>query len=52
VSLHNSFGYFDSRRDDFKMLKEVYRVLRPGGAFVINTLNGGGVAKRLKTPIS
>jgi SAM-dependent methyltransferase len=52
VSLYNSFGYFESRRDDFKMLKEVYRVLRPGGAFVINTLNGGGVAKRLKTPIS
>lgn len=52
VSLFNSFGYFGSRRDDFKMLKAVHRVLRPGDAFVINTLNGAGVAKRLKTPIS
>jgi ubiquinone/menaquinone biosynthesis C-methylase UbiE len=52
VSLYNSFGYFGSRRDDFKMLKGVHRVLKPGGAFVINTLNRGGVARRLKTPIS
>ncbi len=52
VSLFNSFGYFGSRRDDFKMLKAVRRVLRPGGAFVINTLNRDGVARRLKTPIS
>ncbi len=52
VSLFNSFGYFGSRRHDFKMLKAVQRVLRPGGAFVLNTLNGNGVAKRLKAPIS
>jgi ubiquinone/menaquinone biosynthesis C-methylase UbiE len=52
VSLFNSFGYFHTRRDDFKMLKAVHRVLRPGGAFILNTLNGAGVAKRLKKPIS
>jgi ubiquinone/menaquinone biosynthesis C-methylase UbiE len=52
VSLYNSFGYFGSRRDDFKMLKAVHRLLGPGGAFVVNTLNGRGVAKRLKTPVS
>jgi SAM-dependent methyltransferase len=52
VSLFNSFGYFGSRRDDVKMLKAVHRVLRPGGAFVLNTLNGDGVARRLKSPIS
>ena len=52
VSLYNSFGYFDSRRDDFKMLKAVHRVLKPGGRFVINTLNEGGVRVRLKAPIS
>ena len=52
VSLYNSFGYFDSRRDDFKMLKAVNWVLKPGGRFVINTLNEGAVARRLKTPIS
>jgi ubiquinone/menaquinone biosynthesis C-methylase UbiE len=51
VSLFNSFGYFANRRDDLKMLKTVHRVLVPGGAFVINTLNRGGVAKRLKEPL-
>ena len=52
VSLYNSFGYFDKRTDDFKMLRGVNRVLRPGGWFVVNTLNEGGVIKRLKKPIS
>jgi ubiquinone/menaquinone biosynthesis C-methylase UbiE len=52
VSLFNSFGYFDKRADDFKVLREVYRVLRPGGWFVLNTLNEGGVLKRLKRPIA
>jgi len=52
VSLFNSFGYFGARRDDVKTLKGVYRVLRPGGSFVLNTLNGAGVAKRLKRPNS
>ena len=52
VSMYNSFGYFGQRRDDFRVLKEVHRTLAPGGAFVINTLNGQGVALRLKQPIS
>jgi len=52
VSLYNSFGYFDRRDDDFTMLKEVHRVLQPGGLFVINTVNEGGVLKRIKTPVS
>jgi ubiquinone/menaquinone biosynthesis C-methylase UbiE len=52
VSLFNSFGYFGSRRDDFKMLKAIHRVLQPGGAFILNTLNGAGCARRLKKPVS
>jgi len=52
ISLYNSFGYFDSRRDDAKMLHEVHRVLAPGGAFVINTINLAGAVKRLASPIS
>jgi SAM-dependent methyltransferase len=52
VSLYNSFGYFGSRSDDVKMLKAVYRVLKPGGIFVVNTLNRDGVTKRLASPIS
>jgi len=38
--------------DDLKTLKSLYRVLRPGGGFVVNTVNGAGVAKRLRSPIS
>jgi ubiquinone/menaquinone biosynthesis C-methylase UbiE len=52
VSMFNSFGYFRHRRDDFRVLKEVYRTLAPGGALVLNTLNGEGVARRLKQPKS
>jgi ubiquinone/menaquinone biosynthesis C-methylase UbiE len=52
VSLYNSFGYFDKRSDDVKMLKEVYKVLKPGGKFVINTLNKQGVAEKLTKPFS
>jgi SAM-dependent methyltransferase len=52
VSLYNSFGYFGSRRDDLKMLKSAHRVLGTGGKFVINTLNGAGVARRLSAPVS
>lgn len=52
VSLYNSFGYFQKRSDDARMLKEVFHVLRPGGKFVINTLNGSCVSGRLKIPVS
>ncbi len=43
VSMYNSYGYFDKRSDDFKVLTEVHKVLKPGGYFILNTLNGNGV---------
>ena len=52
VCLYTSFGYFSRRADDLRTLKAVHRVLCPGGAFVINTVNGSGVRKRLRSPIS
>ena len=52
VSLYNSFGYFDKRADDFRTIKEVNKVLKPGGYFIINTLNGSGVKVRIQKPVS
>lgn len=52
VSLYNSFGYFDKRSNDFKTLKEVSKVLKPGGFFIINTINGSGAKTRLEKPMS
>ena len=52
VCLYTSFGYFARRDDDLKVLRGVHRVLRPGGALVVNTVNGAGVRKRLRTPVS
>jgi SAM-dependent methyltransferase len=52
VCVYTSFGYFARRSDDRKVLRAVHRVLRPGGAFVVNTINGVALVKRLRKPIS
>ena len=52
VSLYNSFGYFKTRNEDLRRLKEAYRVLKPAGKFVLNTLNGNGVKTALTKPVS
>jgi len=38
--LGNSFGYFESIDDDEKILKEVFRTLKPGGKFLIDVADG------------
>ena len=38
--LGNSFGYFESIEDDIHILKEVHRVLKPGGVFLIDVADG------------
>ena len=48
VFLYNSFGYFAKRSDDTRVLRHVARVLKPGGTFVLNTLNRPGVEYRLR----
>ena len=39
VSLFTSFGYFDDEADDQAVLKEIARVLKPGGRFFLDILN-------------
>jgi D-alanine-D-alanine ligase len=36
----NSFGYFDSSKDDHRILKEVLRVLQPEGTLLIDITDG------------
>src|SRR5271157_1059280 len=43
--LGNSFGYFESAQDDFKVLKEVLRILKPSGRLLIDLTNGNYVRK-------
>jgi len=38
--LGNSFGYFESNEDDMMILKEVFRVLKPDGTFLIDVADG------------
>ncbi len=38
--LGNSFGYFEAAQDDLKVLKQVFRVLKPGGRLLIDVTDG------------
>jgi D-alanine-D-alanine ligase len=38
--LGNSFGYFESINDDVRVLKEIYRVLKPWGKILIDITDG------------
>jgi D-alanine-D-alanine ligase len=38
--LGNSFGYFENLEDDLKVLKEVFRVLKPQGKFLLDLADG------------
>jgi len=38
--LGNSFGYFETRDDDIKILKEIFRVLKPNGKLLMDVADG------------
>ena len=46
INLFTAFGYFESDDEDRGVLERVARALRTGGAFVIDTLNALGLARR------
>ncbi|MEM6453744.1 MAG: class I SAM-dependent methyltransferase [Acidobacteriota bacterium] len=39
LNFFTSFGYFERERENFQVLEEIVRVLRPGGRFLIDFLN-------------
>ncbi|KAG0005275.1 hypothetical protein BGZ80_009633 [Entomortierella chlamydospora] len=40
LMMGNSFGYFSNDQEDVELLKEIYRVLRPGGVVVLDLVDG------------
>ncbi len=39
VNIYNSFGYCDSIDDDTKILKQIYKSLKDGGAFILECIS-------------
>jgi D-alanine-D-alanine ligase len=39
--LGNSFGYFETMEDDLRVLREVFRILKPWGRLLIDVADGG-----------
>jgi SAM-dependent methyltransferase len=46
VNMFTSFGYFEDRRDDQRVMERVYRSLRPGGAFLVDVVGKEILARR------
>lgn len=47
VNLFTSFGYFNNKDDDQKMMNGVFESLKPGGRFVIDFMNAENVVANL-----
>ncbi|MFB0525568.1 MAG: methyltransferase domain-containing protein [Phycisphaerae bacterium] len=46
--LGNSFGYFESSQDDVRVLKEVFRILKPWGRLLIDSADGEYLRKKFQ----
>lgn len=47
VNLFTSFGYFDEDEEQIRVLREIHRMLKPGGKFIIDFLNPAHVIRHL-----
>jgi SAM-dependent methyltransferase len=46
LNLFTSFGYFETEQEDLRVLREVRRVLRPGGIFLLDTFHRDDLVRR------
>lgn len=52
LNLYTSFGYFDNKEDDIKVLGNVFQSLKPGGAFLIDLMGKEILAKIFQPTVS
>jgi SAM-dependent methyltransferase len=50
--MFTSFGYFDDKKDDLKVLENVFVSLKPGGFLLIDVMGKERIAKILQPTIS
>lgn len=48
LNFFTSFGYFETERENFRVLEEVVRVLAPGGRFLLDLMNPAPVIANLE----
>lgn len=48
LNFFTSFGYFETERENFRVLEEVVRVLAPGGGFLLDLMNPEPVIANLE----
>lgn len=48
LNIFSAFGYFESNRDNQRVLDEVYRVLQPGGQFLIESNHRDSVMRKFQ----
>ena len=52
LNMFTSFGYFDDKEEDLKVLRNIYESLKPGGAFLIDILGKEILARNLQPTTS
>jgi SAM-dependent methyltransferase len=48
LNMFTSFGYFDNKEDDLKVLRNAYESLKPGGTLLIDILGKEPLARKLQ----
>ncbi len=46
LNLYSSFGYFEDKRDDLRVLNNIYCSLKPGGVCILQVASKEGLARR------